>query len=169
MYGIAVVDGCPPPYFSVYRLRGMFSVKLSRSFTLKLWSILPNQVIAGSLIGLKRLRQPMWPMEVGASRSWFGQFCVGVRVGYFDMYAFAMGPAPSLMAAISAGVGACTESSPPRSRVTLSMPKEKNVLSLKIGPSISPPNWFRMYFGLGLPCRFWKKSDALSERLRLNS
>src|SRR6266571_1157119 len=96
MYGIAVVEGCPPPYFSVYRLRGMFSVKLSRSFTLKLWSILPNQVIAGSLIGLKRLRQPMWPMEVGASRSWFGQFCVGVRVGYFDMYAFAMGPAPSL-------------------------------------------------------------------------
>src|ERR1700738_1298087 len=73
------------------------------------------------------------------------------------------------MAVNSLGVGTAWTMVPPCRRSTRSKVKEKNVLSLRIGPSISPPNWLRMYLGLGLAARLAKKSEALNERFRLNS
>ena len=57
----------------------------------------------------------------------------------------------------------------PETNLIRSYAKEKNVLSLRMGPDTIPPNWLRIYFGLGSPDALEKKSAAFSERLRLNS
>src|ERR1700722_8022850 len=114
--------------------------------------------------------QPIWPIADAGS---LGHKAVEVNGLNFAKYAFAIGEAFISMALNSLGVGTGTSPAPPATPPVLMSTRSKapvkKVLFLMMGPSTSPPNWLRMYFGFSIPARFEKKSSELSERFRLNS